>query len=282
MAWGLRHLRGWPLRDRLVVRLDRALSAHGWVDEKEIEGIRWHLEFDDLGCRATYLDDCHEAETSFYLAHLIQPGDTLWDIGACHGFVSLRMARLAGSEGRVVAFEPVSVNRARMDKNLALNPQLAARIQVHPYALSNAPGSVIMQRTSAANPGASYIVTEQPALDKGRTQAGEAGREEVEVRTVDSVWRQAGSPVVAGVKIDVEGHELHVLAGMRELVKNSPPQWFLIEVREPYLIAAGGTKEELFAWFARHGYIGQRLVAGHTLVPDHTPRNAAAILFLRT
>ncbi len=281
LAGGLRRLHGVPGRDRVALRVDRWLAEHGWVEEQEIEGIRWHLELDDTACRTAYLDGCHEAETSFYLQHLIRPGDRLWDIGACHGFVCLRMARLIGAASKVDAFEPVSLNRARLAVNFQLNPELAERIEVHPFALSKSAGTVTMQRTSARNPGASHIVTEKPAEDKGRVRAGEAGREVVEARRADEVWASMGSPAIAGVKIDVEGHELHVLAGMQAMVETTPPSWFLIEVRDSFLRAAGGSKEALFAWFAAHGYGAQRLVDGHKLVPDATPRNASAVLFRR-
>jgi len=277
----LRGTKGWPLRDRLSQRLDRRLAGHGWALVHETDGIRCHLELDDLVCRGTYIDDGHEVETNFYLKHLIKRGDRLWDIGACHGFMSLRMAQHAGAGGSVDAFEPVTLNRARLEKNLELNPELATRIKVHAYALSSQAGAVSMQRTSACNPGASYIVTARPAADKGRQQAGEAGRETVETRTADAVWEQAGTPAVHGVKIDVEGHELQVLAGMSALVRQHPPRWFLIEVRDPFLRAAGGCREDVFAWFGERGYVAQRLVKGNMLVPDSTPRDAAAVLFLR-
>jgi len=281
LAAVLRRTQGWPLRDRLAQRLDRRLAGQGWELEHETDGIRCHLELDDTVCRGTYIDDGHEVETNFYLQHLIKPGNRLWDIGACHGFVSLRMAQMSGADGRVDAFEPVTLNRARMDKNLKLNPELASRIKVHPYALSSQSGTVTMQRTSARNPGASHIVTARPAADKGRQRAGEAGTETVEIRTAEAVWEQAGRPFVHGVKIDVEGHELLVLAGMNALFKQQPPRWFLIEVRDTFLRAAGGSREEVFAWFGERGYAAQRLVQGKTLVPDPTPRDAAAVLFLR-
>ncbi|HEY1171927.1 MAG TPA: FkbM family methyltransferase [Verrucomicrobiae bacterium] len=280
LAAVLRGTQGWPLRDRVAQRLDRRLAEQGWVLEHESDGLRCHLELDDTVCRGTYIDDGHEVETGFYLKHLIRPGNRLWDVGACHGFVSLRMAQLAGAAGRVDAFEPVTANRLRMEKNLRLNPDLAARITVHPYALSHEAGRVMMQRTSGRNPGASHIVTEKPAEDKGRERAGVAGTEMVETRAAEAVWQETGATMIHGVKIDVEGHELQVLAGMGALVKEQPPRWFLIEVRDTFLRAAGGSREEVFAWFAERGYVAQRLVPGRTMVPDMTPRDAAAVLFL--
>jgi len=274
-------MHGWPLRDRLAQRVDRFLAENGWSEKIVIDGVKWHLDLDDLACRSAYLDGCHEPETAFFLQRLIKPGNRLWDIGACHGFVSLRMARLTGAEGIVDAFEPIASNRARLDVNLRLNPELAKRISLHPYALSVRAGNTEMQRTSTRNPGASFVMTERPAEDKGRIQAGTAGIENVTIRPADSVWEEADSPVIQGIKIDVEGHEMQVLAGMAALVKRFPPDWFLVEVRDSFLKAAGSSKEELFAWFGQHGYVAQRVSTGKKLEPDHRPRNASAVLFLR-
>jgi len=55
---------------------------------------------------------------------------------------------------------------------------------------------------------------------------------EVEARTIDSILKQLNVAEVDWVKIDVEGAEVEVLEGMRELIKRSPRLKILIEVRE--------------------------------------------------
>jgi FkbM family methyltransferase len=46
---------------------------------------------------------------------------------------------------------------------------------------------------------------------------------EVRVERLDDVWEEAGRPEVSVLKVDVEGAEVHVLAGAAELVRSSRP-----------------------------------------------------------
>jgi Methyltransferase FkbM domain len=52
----------------------------------------------------------------------------------------------------------------------------------------------------------------------------------VGARTLDGVWREAGSPLVSFLKIDTEGGELDVLKGGGELLRASRPS-ILIEAK---------------------------------------------------
>jgi hypothetical protein len=51
---------------------------------------------------------------------------------------------------------------------------------------------------------------------------------EIDVTTVDAVWRDMERPDVGSVKIDTEGHESEVLGGAREMIAACRPQ-LLIE-----------------------------------------------------
>src|SRR5437764_2539192 len=55
---------------------------------------------------------------------LVQPGMCVYDIGANCGQSTLSLARVVGSSGRVVAFEPVESIFANLAFNINLNPVL--------------------------------------------------------------------------------------------------------------------------------------------------------------
>jgi len=66
----------------------------------------------------------------------VQPGMSVYDIGANCGQSTLHLAMLVGKSGRVVAFEPVE----SLFKNLVFNLELNSLFQVTPYALPRLEG----------------------------------------------------------------------------------------------------------------------------------------------
>jgi FkbM family methyltransferase len=142
----------------------------------------------------------------------VAPGAVVYDIGANLGFFSLLAARLAGPQGRVHAFEPAPANAAAIRANAAANG--LERIDVLELALADAPG-----RAGLSVPDdASWAFLERYAPDR----AAGAGIE-VEVETVDRLVAAGRLAPPGLVKIDVEGAELDVLAGMEETLRRHGP-----------------------------------------------------------
>jgi FkbM family methyltransferase len=143
-------------------------------------------------------------------------GKVVWDAGAHYGIYSVGLARRTGPAGQVVAFEPNPVSFARLRHHARLNrlPWLKAL----PYALSNAPGEAEL-----ITYGTQESTTTHLAFDN-------------ETRT--DAWRpfavrkvRADDLVAAGevrppwfIKIDVEGHGHHALAGMQATLRAHRPR----------------------------------------------------------
>jgi FkbM family methyltransferase len=74
---------------------------------------------------------------------LVRPGMCVYDIGANSGQSTLSLARMVGTEGQVVAFEPVD----HMFTNLVLNVEMNPSLQVIPVcaAASNQSGRLDFQ-----------------------------------------------------------------------------------------------------------------------------------------
>jgi len=141
----------------------------------------------------------------------LRPGATFFDIGANVGFMALIAARAVGPSGRVVAFEPVPENVAAIRENMALNG--VDWFEVHEAAVAEQPGraDLILSGVSAFSRLAS---TSTPSEARGRI--------EVEVTSIDA-FMAAGGPLPDVVKIDVEGAELEVIAGMRGMLERHRP-----------------------------------------------------------
>lgn len=139
------------------------------------------------------------------LGDWLRPGDTALDVGANVGHYACRMSELVGAAGRVVAFEPVPDTFAALVAN--------ARTFRHPnLTLLNAAAG---DRTGVVGvsvpdrPDGSYLARVDPA-----------GALRCLVLAVDSL---ALPGPVRLVKIDAEGFEPKVLAGMRKVLDRDRP-----------------------------------------------------------
>ena len=163
-----------------------------------------------------------ERSSMRFLADHLQPGDVMVDVGANVGTYSLLATTVEGVTA--VAFEPSSVTFRRAVGNVALNG-LQDRISVRQEAVGSSCGEVVL----SVGLGACNKVL-GPAT--GVIEAGET----VRIVTLDEVFG-AGAPRVGLVKIDVEGGELDVLEGARDLIERDQPA-LIIEVNDPERVGA--------------------------------------------
>ena len=86
-----------------------------------VDGITYEFDLRELIDSTIYYEGAWEPDTVAALRRLIKPGHIDLDIGANMGCHALLMAQLAGETGRVIAFEPMSVAYARLQRNIGLN-----------------------------------------------------------------------------------------------------------------------------------------------------------------
>ena len=186
---------------------------------------RWVIRYRELGhslCFAVYPRDGgdfkllfrHESEARNELAHCVAPGDVVLDIGAHHGLYTLLLSRLVGESGLVHAFEPHPSNVEKLRENIELNGM--ANVVVNELAVSKKRG------VSLFNYGNSSTVSSLKELSKQRDDW-----HEVQTVSVDEYVRAAGVGRVSFVKIDVEGAEDWVLAGMEAILARDCPTLLL-------------------------------------------------------
>src|SRR3989338_7804834 len=100
-------------------------------------GLRLRL---DLKTEKYFWLGTHEMPVQRALAREVQPGWTVYDIGAHVGFFTLALARQVGAGGRVLAFEPLPANLSVLRENLAMNPAVSANVQVIEAAVARESG----------------------------------------------------------------------------------------------------------------------------------------------
>jgi FkbM family methyltransferase len=142
-----------------------------------------------------------------FLDRLNQVGASVFvDIGANIGLYSLAASRLAGIE-QIVAFEPEPRNFAQFSGNLFLS-ELVERVDLRREALSDRAGR------------ASFYVDREHSGVSGFTPNAKASRPiTVETARLDDMFDWNG--LVIGMKIDVEGAEAQVLAGMDRILRSN-------------------------------------------------------------
>lgn len=141
------------------------------------------------------------------LSAIIAPGGTAVDVGANQGFFAFAFSRIAD---RVEAFEP------NPDYAAFARRMLGSRARVHAVALSNRPGR---QEFVVPVSDGGTVLHLGGALASGAAAYAKTMRFEVDVRTLDSY----GFTHVRVIKVDVEGSEMDVLEGAREVILRDRP-----------------------------------------------------------
>ena len=202
------------------------------------------------------------------LADALGTGDVFVDVGANTGFFVLPIAELVGSEGRVLAFEPAP-DAARLLRSAARARGMSSQIALYETALGDAAGSLELR----ADPAFPEDTTKRSLFIDGPVVA------DVPVRAFDELVRSGEIELPEGVdavKIDVEGAELRVLAGMRETLERHRPRMVVIETIEGHLNRAGSSVFEVDAFMSDAGYrrmhdVSRRLELNAVFVPDPDP-----------
>ncbi len=183
----------------------------------------------------------------------VKEGGTILDVGAHIGYYSLLFAKRTGQSGRVFAFEPSSQNYGRLLENISLND--LANITTVKAAVSDEAGTATINLAAGSNTGSTSLHFDTDAV----------GTEQVKTITIDDYLERHRIDEVNLIKIDVEGHELHVLRGLRRtltLPADTAPELF-VEVNEITLQNSGTPMEAIFAELATAGYKAYRIVSSN-------------------
>lgn len=162
-----------------------------------------------------YLFGTAEPHLQKAIKEYVASGDTVYDIGANLGYVSLALAKRVGPHGRVIAFEPVPENSDLLRKNIEVN-QLK-NVQVFDCAASDHSGKTVIRIVKNLSTASLVWHKNDPSAT------------ELEIRTeaIDHLVAAGDLGPPKFVKIDVEGAEGQVLQGMRRTIASAKPVLFV-------------------------------------------------------
>ena len=191
--------------------------------------------------RCTYLSqNAHEDFTSDLLLNLIRDDTLFIDVGAHYGYYTL----LVGTKYpkcKIISFEPVLENCEILRRNVKLN-QLE-NVEVHNTALSNKNETRRFNITEASECSGFH---EHPFAKVYKVV-------KLEAVTLDSLIKEVPKvPVI--IKVDTEGHEIRVLEGMDEILRNAADMKLIVEFNPKCLRSAGYEPSDLLKKILQFGF----------------------------
>jgi len=158
-----------------------------------------------------------ETEQTAAIINALSIGRVLFDIGANVGYYTILGARLVGSQGKVIAVEPVIRNLVYLYKHTLLNK--ASNVSIIPAACSDTLSLATFSLGKNFSTG--FL-----ASRRHEGNSSERASFLVPTVTVDAIVQQLGTcPDV--IKVDVEGAELSVLKGAQVTLREAKPRIFL-------------------------------------------------------
>jgi len=170
-----------------------------------------------------------------------RPGDWVIDVGANVGRYTCFMSRCVGESGRVLAFEPVLESFSLLTENVRTSR--ATNVSLHNLALSSE--SAVVKMSVPADP--------QTKLNNYYEAQIAANGMPVLCMTLDSL---AIPHAVRLIKIDAEGHDLHVLQGAQKMIQRD----------RPVIIVEGWESGAVAAWLRENGYLIRKHEGSHNMV----------------
>jgi FkbM family methyltransferase len=173
-----------------------------------------------------------------FLSRFLGEGMVFVDVGAHIGMHSIAAARIVGATGRVFSFDATPDNADFLRQNVTQNG-FSDRVLVEQCFVGAATGVTDFHICPISGLNSKYPVP------------NEIGKLELPVVALDTALHDVGS--VNLVKIDVEGAEVAVFAGMRELMRRSPDACVVAEFAPIHLKRSGAQIEDWEAFCKEHG-----------------------------
>jgi FkbM family methyltransferase len=202
-----------------------------------------------------------ELATQEFVRPYVLPGSAAIDAGAHLGCHAIPLMRYLGRDGLLLAFEPDPELFGCLCENVAKefldSGEYSARALCYQSALSDQPRPSGRFWRDPDNRGAGHL--------EFRTVVGrdKAKLLFVEVTTLDAYAELLTGRRLSFIKIDVEGAEIDVIRGARELIANNRPVLF-VETSSHAFAARGITpatlEEELRALNYRYEFFPRRWV----------------------
>jgi FkbM family methyltransferase len=260
---------------RLVRKIPFAYPAYAYLYRHcapqghvcvQAEGHTLFLDPQDMGMARAFLlfNGRWEETESRLFSSLVKEGMTVVDIGANVGYYTLLAARLTGPGGKVYAFEPNPQNFALLSRNVEANGY--QNVVLIPKAVSETSGTAALCIDRASSGGHSL-------------SAFRGGADTVQVGTISLDDYFAGERTVIDVlKMDAEGAEMAIFAGMRRLLARNPDLAMLTEFFPRAIRGLGHRPEEYIRQLAASGFQIHPIDEDHGEIESLDPASVSELI----
>ncbi len=180
--------------------------------------------------RHHFAENAYEETTSLLIRQNARGVGVFIDVGAHYGFFDV-LVGLANPQCKIIAFEPIPENYSVLCRNLEEHSITASTRQA---AVSDHVGRGIFQKSEASD-NSGFVAN---------AAAGVLGEIEVDVTRLDQLLPEIGDDSVL-IKMDTDGYEPKILAGMQDLLKKCRDIRLVIELNPGGLATNGSQPEEL-------------------------------------
>ena len=179
--------------------------VRGKIIRASIDGITYELDLSEVIDTAIYLGN-YEPDMASAIEKYCRPGWNVLDIGANIGAHTFRLAKKAGPEGKVFAFEPTDFAFGKLIRTISLND--INNIFPFKIALSD-----VNLKNQQINFRASWL-----------TKGGRAdGVSLVDFERLDDWAMKNNLAEINFIKMDVDGNEYSILQGGLRLLEKCKP-----------------------------------------------------------
>lgn len=149
----------------------------------------------------------------------IPVGGIAIDCGALYGDHTIQYARKVGPEGCVIAIEanPLAFECLKLNAARFQGPTICMNL-----ALGEHHGGTAVHIMDSCNIGASTVKN-----NENSPQVPQKLEKEIRTATIDGIVHDANLERVDFIKIDCEGHELHILKGAERTLKHFKPKMII-------------------------------------------------------
>lgn len=196
-----------------LTRMSRALGH--WLPDYSGEitledGLRFYVDSRQPTERELlFVGDRHRGLTYLLQQHTT-PGAYCLDLGANIGFYALKLAKWAGPNGHVTAFEANPVLVKRIEQNCALSN--LGNVEIVPQAVLVQPANTIR-----------FYISSNPELSSVSHHASVVQEVEVETTSIDAYIARNNWQRLDVIKSDIEGYDCAALLGGRKAIARWRP-----------------------------------------------------------
>ncbi|HYT67006.1 MAG TPA: FkbM family methyltransferase [Vicinamibacterales bacterium] len=212
----------------------------------DLGGARFDCDLSDQLSREVCFTGLYEPPVTRVFQQQLHAGSAAVDAGANWGYFTLVAAAAVGDRGRVISLEPDPRQYEALTRNVALNG--FAHVQSMQMAAAAGTGhmTLVGYADTDANRGITSIAT----------SAGSQGNRRFDVPASSLDDLTGALPSIDIVKIDVEGAEDLVIAGMRDGLASRRYRSVLLELHPSLLQARGVDPHSCIRALLDHGYRG--------------------------